>query len=69
MVGAVAQSVERSTRGQEMACSILAPGALSQLVGSVSVECDRLRQKSWSSGSVSVLQHIKLSDASLGARP
>ena len=38
------------------------------LVGSVSVSCDRLRQKSWSPRSVSVWQHVKLSDVSLGTR-
>ena len=44
-------------------------GARSMLVRSTSVKCDRLRQKSWSPRSVSVWQHVKLSDFSLGAHP
>ena len=62
--GAVAQSVERMTPGQEVVGSIPAPGTHSPLVGSLSVS-DQLRQKSWSFCSVSVWQHIKLSDISL----
>ena len=51
--GAVAQSVERATPGEEVPGSIPSVAARSLLVGSVSVKCDRLRQKSWSSSSVS----------------
>ena len=43
--------------------------ARSLLVWSMSVKYDRLRQKSWSPRSASVLQHVKLSDVSLGTRP
>ena len=46
--GAVAQSVERSTLGEEVPGSIPAVAARSLLAGSVSVYCDLLRQKSWS---------------------
>ena len=46
--------------GEEFVGSISAPGVRSLLVGSVSVECGRLRQKSWSPRSVSVWQHVKL---------
>ena len=45
--GGGAQSVERATAGEEEVDSIPAPGARSLVVGSVSVQCDRLRQKSW----------------------
>ena len=41
--GAVAQSVERATPGQEVPRSIPALAACPSLVGSVSVKCDRLR--------------------------
>ena len=44
----VAQSVERASPGEGVLGSILAVVAHSLLVGSVSVQCDRLRQKSWS---------------------
>ena len=50
--GPVAQSVERATSGEEVLGSIPAVAAHSLLVGSVSVKCDRLRQKSWSPSSV-----------------
>ena len=40
---------ERRGGGGSWACSIM-------VVGSVSVQCDRLRQKSWSPRSVSVWQ-------------
>ena len=46
--------------------SIPAPGARILLFGPVSVWCDRLRQVSWSPRSVSVWQHVNLSDVSLG---
>ena len=67
--GAVAQSAERATPGEEVPGSIPAVAARSLLFGSVSVQCDRLRQKSWSPHSVSVWQHVKLSYVSLGTRP
>ena len=63
--GRGAQSVERATAGEEEVDSIPAPGARSLVVGSVSVQCDRLRQKSWRP---SVLQHLKLFDVSLETR-
>ena len=44
----VAQSVERAAPGEEVPGSIPAVAARYLLVGSVSVLCDRLRQKSWS---------------------
>ena len=68
--GAVAQSVEHATPGEEVAGSIPAVAAGSLLFGSVSVQCDRLRQKSWSPHSVSCVGHyVKLSDVSRGTRP
>ena len=53
--GGIAQLVERATPCEEVPCSIPAVAAGSLLVGLVSVsrECDRLRQKSWSPSSVS----------------
>ena len=51
--GAVAQSVERATPGEEVPDSIPAVAGSSLLFGSVSVYYDRLRQKSWSPSSVS----------------
>ena len=48
--------------------SISAPGGRFLLVGSVSVECNRLRQKSGFPRSVPVMQYAK-SDISLGTRP
>ena len=51
--GAVAQSVEQTTPGEEVPGSITAVVDRSLLLGSVSVKCDRLRQKSWFSSSVS----------------
>ena len=56
----VAQSVERATPGKEVPGSIPAVAACSLLVGSVSVECDRLRQKSWSPNSVSCVVARKI---------
>ena len=41
----------------------------SLLVGLVPVQCDRLRQKSWTPCSVPVWQHAKLADVSLGTHP
>ena len=58
--GAVAQSVERSTPGEDVLGSIPAVAARSLLVGSVSVYCDRLRQKSWSPSSVLCLAVHKI---------
>ena len=58
-MGAVAQSVERATPGEEIPDSIPAVAARSLLVGSVSV-CDRLRQKSWSPSSVSCVAARKI---------
>ena len=58
--GAVAQSVERATPGEEVPGSIPAVAARSVLVGSVSVLCDRLRQKSWSPSSVSCVTARKI---------
>ena len=51
--GAVAQSVERATSGEDVPGSIPAVAARSLLVKSVSVKCDRLRQKPWSPSSIS----------------
>ena len=42
---AVAQSVEHATPGEEVPGSISAVATRSLPVGSVSVKCDRLRQK------------------------
>ena len=58
--GAVAQSVERATPGQEVPGSIPAVAARLLLVRSVSVSCDRLRQKSWSPSSVSCVAARKI---------
>ena len=58
--GAVAQSVERATPGEQVPGSIPAVAACSLLVGSVSVLCDRLRQKSWSPSSVSCVAARKI---------
>ena len=63
------QLSRQSARLLEVVGSIKAPGARSILVGSVSGYCNRLRQKSCSPHSVSVWQHVKLSDVSLGTRP
>ena len=57
---AVVQSVERPTPGEEVLGSISAVAARSLLVGSVSVECDRLRQKSWSPRFVSCVAERKI---------
>ena len=51
--GAVAQLVERSTPGEEVPDSVPAVATRSLLVGSVSVQCDRLRQKPWSPSYIS----------------
>ena len=51
--GAVAQSVERATPGEEAVGSIPAVATCFLLFGLGSVKCDRLRQKSWSPHSVS----------------
>ena len=56
----VAQSVERATPGEEIPESIPSVAARSLLVGSVSVQCDRLRQKSWSPHSVSCVAARKI---------
>ena len=58
----VAQWVERTTGGLEFVASIPAPGARSLLAESVSILYDRMRQKSRSPLSISVWQHVKLSD-------
>ena len=44
----LAQSVERTTPGEEVLGSIPDVAARSLLVGSVTVYCDLLRQRSWS---------------------
>ena len=51
--GMVAQSVERATPCEKVLGSIPIEAARSLQAGSVSVYCDRLRQKSWSPRSVS----------------
>ena len=56
----VAHSVERATPGEEISGSIPAVAARSLLVGSVSVLCDQLRQKSWSPRSVSCVAACKI---------
>ena len=48
---------------------IAAPGALSLLVGSESILCDQLKQKTWSLHSISPWQQVKLSNVSLGTYP
>ena len=58
--GAVAQSVERATPGEEVPGTIPVVAARSQLVGSVSLKCDRLRQKSWSPSTVSCVAARKI---------
>ena len=63
--GATAQSVEHTAPDQEVMDSSPAPSVRSLLVGSVSVKCDRLRQKSWSPHSVSVWQRVNLSGMNL----
>ena len=63
--GAVAQSVERATPGEEVPGSIPAVAARSLLVGWVSVQCDRLRQKSWSPSSVSCVAARKIARRSV----
>ena len=56
----VAQSVERATPGEAVVGSIPAVAARFLLVGSVSVKCDRLRQKSWSPYSASCVAALKI---------
>ena len=58
--GLAAQSVERATPGEEVLGFIPAVAARSLLVGSVSVLCYRLRQKSWSPRSVSCVAARKI---------
>ena len=60
--------VERATPGEEVLGSIPAVAARSLLVGSVSVLCDRLREKTWSPALCRAWQHVKFSDVSLGTR-
>ena len=50
--GEIAQSVEHRTLGEEVLGSIPAATTHSLLVGWVSVQCDWLRQESWSPLSV-----------------
>ena len=54
------QLVERATPGEEVPGSIPAVAARSLLVGSVSVQCDRLRQNSWHPSSVSCVAACKI---------
>ena len=56
----VAQSVERTTPGEEVLGLIPAVAPRSLLVGSVSVLCNWLRQKSWSPSSVSCVAACKI---------
>ena len=56
----VVQLIERDTPGEEVLGSIPAVAARSLLVGSVSVRCDLLRQKSWSPSSVSCVAARKI---------
>ena len=58
--GGVAQSVERATSGGELPGLIPTVAACSLLAGSVSVKCDRLRQKSWFPSSVSIVAERKI---------
>ena len=58
--------VEGMTPGQNVIVSIPSPCANCLADGMVSASCDRLRQKSCSLHSVSVWQHVNLSDFSLG---
>ena len=51
-------SVESATPGEEVLGSI--PSVATLLVGSVSVECDRLRQKPWSPHSVSCVAALAI---------
>ena len=59
-MGEVAQSLERATPGEEVPGLIPAVAARSLLVGSVSLYCDQLRQKSWSPSSVSCVAARKI---------
>ena len=59
-VGSVAQSVERAIPGEEVLGSIPAVAANTLLVGSVSIQCDWLRQKSWSPHSVMCVAALKI---------
>ena len=56
----LAQSIERATLDEEVPGSILTVAARSLVIGSVSVKCDRLRQKSWSPSSVSCVVARKI---------
>ena len=58
--GAVTQSGEVATPSEEVLSSIPGVVARSLLVGSVSVSCDRLRQKPWSPCSVSCVAAHKI---------
>ena len=58
--GAVVQSVEHATLGEEVLGSIPAVVTRFLLVGSVPVQCDWLRQKSWSPSSVSCVAARKI---------
>ena len=68
--GRGSSAVERATPGEEVPGSIPAVAARFLQVGSVSVKCDRLRQKSWSPSSFSCVAARKIVRRScLGARP
>ena len=69
MAVVVAPSLKCAKSGKEVMGLIPAPGDRSELVGSLSVLCDRLRQTSWSPHPVSVWLHVKLSDVVLRFRP
>ena len=67
--GRDSSAVECATPGEEVPGSIPVVAARSLQVGSVSVKCDRLRQKSWSPSSVSCVAARKIVRRScLGAR-
>ena len=53
VLDAVAQSVECTTPCEDAIGSIPAVATRSLLVGALSLECDWLRQKSWSPSSIS----------------
>ena len=55
-------------RGGSVLGSIPSVAVRTLQAGSVSIKCDRLRQKSWSPRSVSVWHYVKLSDVNLGTR-
>ena len=58
--GAVAQTIELANYGEEFPGSIPAVAVRYLLVGSASVKCDWLRQKSWSPSSVSCVAARKI---------